>query len=92
MLLRDAFARLGRTDIRIEPLRGNVNTRLRKLDEGAYDAIVLAAALWIWLAQLVGPLLAALIMGSVCLILSAILLMVAILLWRPQGLYPVARR
>jgi len=42
--LRDAFARLGRTDIRIEPLRGNVNTRLRKLDEGAYDAIVLAAA------------------------------------------------
>jgi len=44
VLLRDAFARLGRTDIRIEPLRGNVNTRLRKLDEGAYDAIVLAAA------------------------------------------------
>ena len=28
----------------IEPLRGNVNTRLRKLDEGRYDAIVLAAA------------------------------------------------
>ena len=44
VLLRDAFARLGRTDIRIDPLRGNVNTRLRKLDEGAYDAIVLAAA------------------------------------------------
>ncbi len=44
VLLRDAFARMGRTDIRIEPLRGNVNTRLRKLDEGAYDAIVLAAA------------------------------------------------
>lgn len=44
VLLRDAFARLGRTDIRIEPLRGNVNTRLRKLDDGAYDAIVLAAA------------------------------------------------
>ncbi len=44
VLLRDAFARLGRSDIRIEPLRGNVNTRLRKLDEGAYDAIVLAAA------------------------------------------------
>jgi hydroxymethylbilane synthase len=44
VLLRDAFARLGRADIRIEPLRGNVNTRLRKLDEGTYDAIVLAAA------------------------------------------------
>jgi hydroxymethylbilane synthase len=44
VLLRDAFARLGRTDIRIEPLRGNVNTRLRKLDDGGYDAIVLAAA------------------------------------------------
>ena len=28
----------------IEPLRGNVNTRLRKLDEGRYDAIILAAA------------------------------------------------
>lgn len=30
--------------LRIEPLRGNVNTRLRKLDEGRYDAIILAAA------------------------------------------------
>jgi hydroxymethylbilane synthase len=28
----------------VQPLRGNVNTRLRKLDEGRYDAIVLAAA------------------------------------------------
>ncbi len=28
----------------IRPLRGNVNTRLRKLDEGQYDAIILAAA------------------------------------------------
>ena len=28
----------------IMPLRGNVNTRLRKLDEGQYDAIILAAA------------------------------------------------
>jgi len=28
----------------IEPLRGNVNTRLRKLDEGRYDAVILAAA------------------------------------------------
>ena len=31
-------------DARIEPVRGNVNTRLRKLDEGQYDALVLAAA------------------------------------------------
>jgi hydroxymethylbilane synthase len=30
--------------LRIEPLRGNVQTRLRKLDEGDYDAIILAAA------------------------------------------------
>jgi hydroxymethylbilane synthase len=28
----------------VEPIRGNVDTRLRKLDEGQYDAIVLAAA------------------------------------------------
>ena len=33
-----------RPDLRIEPLRGNLDTRLRKLDEGAYDGIVLAAA------------------------------------------------
>ena len=33
-----------RTDLVIEPLRGNVPTRIRKLTEGAYDAIVLAAA------------------------------------------------
>ena len=33
-----------RPDLRIEPLRGNLDTRLRKLDDGAYDAIVLAAA------------------------------------------------
>lgn len=33
-----------RPDLRIESLRGNVDTRLRKLDEGQYDAIVLAAA------------------------------------------------
>jgi hydroxymethylbilane synthase len=33
-----------RPDLRIEPLRGNLDTRLRKLDEGGYDAIVLAAA------------------------------------------------
>ncbi len=33
-----------RPDLRIEPLRGNLDTRLRKLDEGQYDAIILAAA------------------------------------------------
>lgn len=33
-----------RPDLVIEPLRGNLDTRLRKLDEGHYDAIVLAAA------------------------------------------------
>ena len=33
-----------RPDLQIEPLRGNLDTRLRKLDEGQCDAIVLAAA------------------------------------------------
>ena len=33
-----------RPDLKIEPLRGNLDTRLRKLDDGGYDAIVLAAA------------------------------------------------
>ncbi len=33
-----------RPDLTIRDLRGNVNTRLRKLDEGEYDAIILAAA------------------------------------------------
>lgn len=33
-----------RGDLRITELRGNVDTRLRKLDEGGYDAIVLASA------------------------------------------------
>ncbi|MCX7663461.1 MAG: hydroxymethylbilane synthase [Tepidimonas fonticaldi] len=44
VLLREALDRLGRDDVRIEPLRGNLDTRLRKLDEGQYHAIVLAAA------------------------------------------------
>ncbi len=44
VLLRDALHTLGRHDVRIEPLRGNLDTRLRKLDEGQYHAIVLAAA------------------------------------------------
>lgn len=33
-----------RPDLHISPLRGNVETRLRKLDEGNFDAIVLASA------------------------------------------------
>jgi len=33
-----------RPDLSIQPLRGNLDTRLRKLDEGRYHAIVLAAA------------------------------------------------
>jgi hydroxymethylbilane synthase len=43
-LRRVALLRAARPDLRIEPLRGNLDTRLRKLDEGQYDAIVLAAA------------------------------------------------
>lgn len=44
VLLRAALHALGRDDVRIEPLRGNLDTRLRKLDDGQYHAIVLAAA------------------------------------------------
>jgi len=33
-----------RADLRLEPIRGNVNTRIRKLDEGKFDAILLARA------------------------------------------------
>jgi len=33
-----------RPDLKIEMLRGNLDTRLKKLDEGQYDAIILAAA------------------------------------------------
>jgi hydroxymethylbilane synthase len=43
-LRRVVLLRALRPDLRIEPLRGNLDTRLRKLDEGRYDAIVLAAA------------------------------------------------
>lgn len=41
---RAAQLRHLRPDLVIEPVRGNVDTRLRKLKEGQYDAIVLAAA------------------------------------------------
>ena len=43
-LRREAALRAGFPHLKIEPLRGNVGTRLRKLDEGQYDAIILAAA------------------------------------------------
>jgi hydroxymethylbilane synthase len=43
-LRRVVLLRALRPDLQIEPLRGNLDTRLRKLDEGQYDAIVLAAA------------------------------------------------
>lgn len=43
-LRRTAQIRALRPDVEILPLRGNVDTRLRKLDAGAYDAIILAAA------------------------------------------------
>ena len=43
-LRRMALVRALRPDLKIEPLRGNLDTRLRKLDEGLYDGIVLAAA------------------------------------------------
>ena len=43
-LRRQAQLRMLRPDLEVRPLRGNVNTRLAKLDAGAFDAIVLAAA------------------------------------------------
>ncbi len=43
-LRRACQLRAMRPDLRILDVRGNVDTRLRKLDEGQYDAIILAAA------------------------------------------------
>jgi hydroxymethylbilane synthase len=43
-LRRQAQLLAARPDFNIEPLRGNINTRLRKLREGKYDAIILAMA------------------------------------------------
>src|SRR5438045_1073391 len=43
-LRRSAQLRKLRPDLRVESIRGNLDTRLRKLDEGQYDAILLAAA------------------------------------------------
>jgi len=43
-LRRQAQLKAIRPDVDIHPLRGNVDTRLRKLEAGEYDAIILAAA------------------------------------------------
>lgn len=43
-LRRESQLRARFPQLRIQPLRGNVQTRLRKLDEGQYAAIILAAA------------------------------------------------
>ena len=43
-LRRQCQIKAMRPDLTIQDLRGNVNTRLRKLDDGEYDAIILAAA------------------------------------------------
>ncbi len=43
-LRRSAQLRALRPDLIVESIRGNLDTRLRKLDEGQFDAIVLAAA------------------------------------------------
>jgi hydroxymethylbilane synthase len=43
-LRREAQLRSLRADLYVYPLRGNVDTRLRKLESGEYDAIILAAA------------------------------------------------
>ena len=43
-LRRQCQLRAQRPDLRIIDLRGNVQTRLRKMDEGQYDAIILASA------------------------------------------------
>jgi hydroxymethylbilane synthase len=43
-LRRQAQIKAARADLVIVPVRGNVDTRLRKLDEGNFDAIILASA------------------------------------------------
>jgi hydroxymethylbilane synthase len=43
-LRREAQLKALRPDLNVHPLRGNVDTRLRKLESGDYDAIILALA------------------------------------------------
>lgn len=41
---REALLKMLYPQLRVKLIRGNVQTRLKKLDEGEYDAIILAAA------------------------------------------------
>jgi hydroxymethylbilane synthase len=41
---RSGFVRSARPDLVVVPMHGNVDTRLRRLDDGAVDALVIAAA------------------------------------------------
>lgn len=41
---RQGFVRLARPDLTVQPIRGNVDTRLARLDAGEFDALILAAA------------------------------------------------
>src|SRR5262249_49834644 len=43
-LRREAQLKAIRSDLQVHPLRGNVDTRLRKLESGEFDAIILALA------------------------------------------------
>lgn len=43
-LRREINVKHARPDLEIKPLRGNIHTRLQKLEQGDYDAIILAAA------------------------------------------------
>lgn len=43
-LRRTALLREARSDLSVRPIRGNIDTRIRKLREGEYDAVVMAAA------------------------------------------------
>ena len=43
-LRRQAQLKALRPDVKVFPLRGNVDTRLRKLEDGEYDAVILASA------------------------------------------------
>lgn len=43
-LRRQAQLRAARPDLKFVPLRGNLDTRIRKLEKGEFDAIILAAA------------------------------------------------
>jgi hydroxymethylbilane synthase len=58
---REAFLRILRPDLRVVPIRGNVDTRLRRLDEGRVDALVVACAgldrigLGGWIAERLDP-------------------------------------